>query len=145
MLRMISLRHRIRSATGSALLLLALAPIASGVLYGQANPDSIHLRNDCRLAEQVLLHALLLLHPALDRDADGVRHRQDLVGAEPDDAVGGDAAHLAVDLLEGDARAEAEGDEAAAEEPRQTKSWVWAVAFLLTVWFFLDILSMRMS
>ena len=34
------------------------------------------------------------------RDADGVGHRHDLVRPEADDAVGGDAAQLAVDLLQ---------------------------------------------
>src|SRR6266571_3554127 len=42
--------------------------------------------------QEILLDPLLLLHPLLDRDADRVGHGEDLVRAQPDHAVGRDAA-----------------------------------------------------
>src|SRR6266704_940690 len=64
-------------------------------------------------AQELLLDALLVLHPFLDRDADGIGYGEDLVRAETDGAVGGDPAQLAVDLRHRNARAERERDQAA--------------------------------
>src|SRR5437899_9499103 len=64
-----------------------------------------------RLGEQVLLDALPVLHPLLDRDADGVRHGEHLVGPEADGTVRRDAPELAVDLPHRDPRAEPERDQ----------------------------------
>src|SRR5204863_7645367 len=63
--------------------------------------------------EQVLLHALLVLHPFFDRDADRVRHRHDLVRPQAHRAIGGDAAELPVDLRERHARAQRERNQPA--------------------------------
>src|SRR5256885_16823202 len=55
-----------------------------------------------RAAQEVLLDALLLLHPFFDRDADRVGHREHFVRPEADDPIGGDAPQLAVHLAQRD-------------------------------------------
>src|SRR5438132_6403198 len=61
-----------------------------------------------RAAQEVLLDALLLLHPFLDRDPDRVGNREHFVRPEPADPVGRDAPQLAIHLAERDARAQRE-------------------------------------
>src|SRR2546429_1797058 len=61
-----------------------------------------------RATQQILLDALLLLHPFLDRDPDGIGNRQHFVRPEADDPIGRDAAQLAVHLAQRDARAQRE-------------------------------------
>src|SRR3989441_7484100 len=53
-------------------------------------------------AEQVLLHPLLVLHPLLDGDADGIGHRHPLVRSQTHHAVGRDAPQLAVHFAQRD-------------------------------------------
>src|SRR2546426_12724177 len=86
-------------------------PIAEQLVGTEGLPDR---RATCGCtrgaAQQILLDALLVLHPLLERDPDRVRHRQHLVGPEADGAVGRDAAQLPVDLLERNAGAQGERD-----------------------------------
>src|SRR5665213_272706 len=71
--------------------------------------DSARRANPRRvIREQLLLHALLVAEPLLEREADRVRHREHLVRAEPHRAIRADAAELAVDLHERNARAQRE-------------------------------------
>src|SRR5207249_11456203 len=64
-----------------------------------------------RAAQEVLLDALLLLHPFLDRDPDRVGDREYFVRPEPADPVGRDATQLAIHLAERDARSQRECNE----------------------------------
>src|SRR5207245_3273304 len=62
-------------------------------------------------AQQILLDALLVLHPLLERDPDRVGHGQHLVRPEADGAVRRDDAQLSVDLLQWNSGAHGERDE----------------------------------
>src|SRR5688500_5174214 len=114
--RKLQLRVAVGTGTGKRLLhatkhhLLASSPDLSGRL-GQRRVrfSAGHLRG--YTGEQLLLDALLLLHPALDGDADRIVYRQDLVGAQADRAVGADAAKLAVNLLDRYTRSQPEAEE----------------------------------
>src|SRR2546428_5212627 len=92
--------------------LLLPAPIAEQLAGTDGLPDRHGARGSTGGgAQQILLDALLVLHPLLERDPDRVGHRQHLVGPEADGAVGRDAAQLPVDLLERNAGAQGERDE----------------------------------
>ena len=63
--------------------------------------------------QQLLLHALLVLHPLLESDADRVGNRSDFVSPESDHAIGGDAAQLLVYRREGNAGTQRQRNEPA--------------------------------
>src|SRR3989454_11318492 len=89
--------------------LLLPAPLAQQLAGSDGLPDR---RGDARSAgsraQQILLDALLVLHPLLERDPDRVGHGQHLMRPEADGAVRRDAAQLPVDLLEWNAGAQGE-------------------------------------
>src|SRR5512134_1072664 len=77
--------RKLRAAvrTGTDEILLEAAGAQRGLPFGAGHDfPHRHLRGRPRPAEQVLLHALFLLHPALDRDPDGIRNGEDLVGSQ---------------------------------------------------------------
>src|SRR5216117_2164667 len=102
--------RELRSAVGAGAdeVLRGTSPLADRrVGSGDARRDGSR-NGRHRAAQEVLLDALLLLHPFLDRDADRVGDREYFVRPEPADPVGRDAPQLAIHLAERDARAQRE-------------------------------------
>src|SRR5688572_20007906 len=67
-----------------------------------------------RLAQQLLLYTeLLLLIPVVERDTDGVGHREDLARTEAYGAIRRDATQLLVDLHQRNPRAQGQRDQPA--------------------------------
>src|SRR5207247_2495943 len=90
--------RELRSAVGAGAdeVLRGTSPLADRrVGSGDARRDG-SWNGRHRAAQEVLLDALLLLHPFLDRDADRVGDREHFVRSEPDESVGGGASHLTV-------------------------------------------------
>src|SRR5205809_7997065 len=88
--------RELRSAVGACAdeVLRATSPLADRrVRSGDARRDGCR-NGRHRAAQEVLLDALLLLHPFIDPDADRVGAREHFIRSEPDDSIGGAAPHL---------------------------------------------------